>query len=325
MELQQLKALVMVADAGSVTEAARRLLLTQPAVTRQIRALEDELGGALFDRTTKPIAATPLGKSALDHARRILQMSEELRAMVSNDAGILRGELRLGVAALWMRQLIPPIVLELRSRYPGLRLKLSSGWSGSLARRVAEGLLDAAVVLAPPQQEVPVGIGAIRFATEPVALISSAKTALKGTVPREALRRTVWVLNSEGCGFRAALKRTMEGAGIPFAVVAEVNDLGLQMELVRAGVGEGIIPLRALPRRLAEAGLQTFRIAGITFSLEARFLFRRTGPIIPKVVPAIERIIANRLKQHAPDPRRESASRSERPRPRRFQAPDRPS
>ena len=96
------------------------------------------------------------------------------------------------------------------------------------------------------------------------------------------------MLNSEGCGYRAALKRTLEEAGIPFTVVAEVNDLDLQMRLVREGVGEGLIPLRALPRRLAKAGLQTFSFAGVTFSLEVRLLYRRTGPIIPVVVPVVE-------------------------------------
>jgi DNA-binding transcriptional LysR family regulator len=295
MELQQLKALTMVAEAGSVTEAARRLLLTQPAVTRQIRALEEELGGALFDRTTKPITPTPLGRSALDHARRILLMAEELRTTVSSDAGTLRGELRLGVAALWMRQMIPPIALELRRRYPGVQLQLTSGWSGSLTRRVAEGRIDIAVVLAPPQEQVPAGLAATRFGTEPVALISSVETALKGTVSPEALRGTGWVLNSEGCGYRAALKRTLEEAGIPFTVVAEVNDLDLQMQLVREGVGEGLIPLRALPRRLSATGLQTFSIAGVTFSLETRLLYRRTGPIIPMAVPLIERTVSRLL------------------------------
>lgn len=310
MELQQLKALVMVAEAGSVTEAARRLLLTQPAVTRQIRALEEELGGALFDRSTKPITPTPLGRSALDHVRRILQMSEEFRTVISREAGILQGELRLGVVALLTRQVIPPIVLELRRRYPGLKLKLAGGWSGSLTRRVAEGVLDAAVVLAPPQADVPAGLAAMRFATEPVALVSSTQTALKGTVPPEALRGAEWVLQGEGCDFRAALKRTLEEAGIPFTVVAEVNDLSLQLELIREGVGEGIVPLRALPRRLAGAGLQTFRIAGVTFSLEVRLVHRRTGPIIPLAVPLIERTVTSLLRGAAADPMPEHASRS---------------
>ena len=130
-----------------------------------------------------------------------------------------------------------------------------------------------------------------------------------------------WVLNSEGCGYRAALKRTLEEAGIPFTVVAEVNDLDLQMRLVREGVGEGLIPLRALPRRLAEVGLQAFRIAGVTFSLEARLLYRATGPIIPVVVPVVERTVSSLLMKTTPYPMREQAPRSRRRRANRSREP----
>ncbi len=94
MEFDHLRALVAIAETGSVTEAARRLFRTQPAVTRQIRALEDELRGTLFDRTTKPLVLTPLGKTALEQARRILQTSEDFRTLVRSSAGILVGELR---------------------------------------------------------------------------------------------------------------------------------------------------------------------------------------------------------------------------------------
>ena len=133
------------------------------------------------------------------------------------------------------------------------------------------------------------------------------------------------MLNSEGCGYRAALKRTLEMAGIPFAVIAEVNDLDLQVRLVREGVGEGLIPLRALPRRLAESRLQTFKIAGVTFSLEVRLLHRRTGPIIPVVVPVVERTVSSLLVQTTPHPMREQPSRSGRPRAHRSRPLRRPS
>lgn len=297
MELHQLRALVFVAETGSVTEAARRLLLTQPAVTRQVHALEEELGGALFDRTTKPLTPTAMGKAALEHARRILQMSEDLRALVSSDTGTLRGELRLGVVHALARQVIPPIVLGLREDYPGVQLRLTSSWSGALRREVEDGLLDAAIVLVPPHTHVPAGLGATRLAPEPVTLVSSTKTPLKGTVPLEALRRGEWVLSREGCGYRAMLKRTLEEVGIPFTVVVEVLDSDLQLQLIREGVGTGIVPTRVLPPRLERTGLQTFKVADITFSLEAWLFHRRTGPIIPVAMPVIERTVSALLKR----------------------------
>lgn len=295
MDLQQLRALVSVAEAGSVTEAARRLLLTQPAVTKQIRALEEELGGALFDRTTKPIRPTALGKTALAHARRILQLTEDLRALVSSQAGTLRGELRVGVAFSLARLVGPALVVEIGRLHPGLQLFVTSNWSRALAREVEDGSLDAAVVLAPPHVQAAAGLVAARLAPQPVALVSSTSEPFRGTVPVEALRGTRWVLNPEGCGYRALLRRTLEGAGIPFTVAVEVADIEIQLELIARGVGLGIIPRRALPPAPEAAGLRPFRLRDVDFSVEARMIHRRAGPILPAVASAIEQIVSSLL------------------------------
>jgi DNA-binding transcriptional LysR family regulator len=299
MDLQQLRALVLVAEAGSVTEAARRLYLTQPAVTRQIRALEDELGGSLFDRTKKPLAPTSLGETALEQARRILRMAEDLRATVSSDAGTLKGELRVGVSHTLAREVLTPLALELRRQYPGLRLRLTTEWGAALRRLVEEELLDAAIGLAPPQMHFPAGLAARQLGPGPelAVPVSSVKTPLKGTVPVGALRGVGWVLSPEGCGYRAQLKRNLEEAGISFHVVVEAPNIDLQLELIREGLGAGIVPKRGLPSRLAEAGLQTFQIEGLTFSLAVWLSYRPVGPIIPVAIPVIERTISALLQK----------------------------
>jgi DNA-binding transcriptional LysR family regulator len=296
MELHQLRALMAVADTGSVTAAGRRLFLTQPAVTRQIRALEDELGGALFDRTTKPLTPTPLGRTALDQARRILQMTEEFRARISSDAGTLRGELKVGASYSLARQIIPALVLALRRRYAGVQVLLTTGWSGTIKRAVEEGSLDAGTVLLPPHAQISADVVAARLARDPAVLVAPRSMPLRGTVRLEALRETGWVLNPEGCGYRAKLKRVLEEAGVPFRVVVEAPDPGLQLDLIRAGVGAGIMSRRALPPRVEEAGLQTFAIAGITFSFEAWLLHRPRGPITPAVMPLVQKTVSAILK-----------------------------
>src|SRR5262252_9935918 len=249
MEFQQLRALLLVAETGSVTEAARRLLLTQPAVTRQIRALEDELGGALFDRTTKPLLPTPLGQAAVTHARRIFQISDDLRALVRSHGGLPTGELRLGVVHSCAHHVIPPLVHAMRHQYPGVQLRLTSSWSAALKREVEEGVLDAAIVLTAPAPSVRTGLEGRCVGTEPLTLLASTQTGLKGTVAVEDLRGSVWVLSREGCGYRAVLKRTLEAADIPFIVAVEVLDVALQLQLIADGVGAGIMALRAQDRK----------------------------------------------------------------------------
>src|ERR671918_1085523 len=302
MEPQQLRALLFVADTGSVTEAARRLLLTQPAVTRQIQALEAELGGALFDRTTKPLLPTPLGQAAVAQARRIFQISDDLRALVRRSGGIPTGKLRLGVVHSCARHAIPPIVHAMRHQYPGVQLRLTSSWSAALKREVEDGVLDAAIVLTAPAPSVPTGLEGLCVGTEPLTLIASTKTGLKGTVAMEDLRGSVWVLSREGCGYRAVLKRTLEAADIPFTVAVEVLDIELQLQLIADGVGAGIMAMRALPPRLEGRGLQTFRLADLPAALEVWLFHRRQGPLLPVVMPLIHRTVATLLREAVPVP-----------------------
>jgi DNA-binding transcriptional LysR family regulator len=283
---------VVVAETGSVTAAARRLLLTQPAVTKQLSALEGELGGTLFDHNRKPLTPTSLGQATLAYARRILELTDDLRALVSHESGSLRGELRLGIVHSLAAQVVPPLVQELRQQYPGVQLQLRSSSANQLRRAVEDGLLDAAVVLVPPHTRVPVDLAATRLAPEPLTFVAATRTSLTGTVAIEALRGHAWVISRSGCGYRAMLKRTLEAAGIPFTVAVEVLETALQLQLIRAGIGIGIIPRRALPPHVQGTGLQTFMLADLALTLEAWLWHRRTGPVIAVTMPLIERLVS---------------------------------
>jgi DNA-binding transcriptional LysR family regulator len=198
------------------------------------------------------------------------------------------------------RQVIPPIVYELRQHSPGVQLRLTSSWSAALRREVEDGLLDAAIILASPRSHMPTGLEASQLASEPVTLLASTKTALKGRVCRQNLRGIEWVLSREGCGYRALLKRLLEAAGIPLSVAVEVLDVDLQLQLIAEGVGAGIIAARALPPDLEERGLQTFTLSAMEFALEAWLLHRRTGVLMPVVMPVITRTVSTLLKGASP-------------------------
>ena len=301
MEFQQLKALLSVAETGSVTQAARQLMLTQPAVSKQLRALEEELGEALFDRTTKPLITTRTGKAALEQARRILQMSEDLRLMVHSDAGNPKGEFRLGVVSSLAGSLIPALAREFLKHHPSLHLRITSGWSNVLRREVAEGQLNAAVVLAPSKMHIPNGLEATHVSNEAVSLMSSTKTPLRGVVSPEDLHRYSWVVSRDGCAYRALLKRTLEEAGIQFSVTAEVSEIDLQLDLVSQGLGLGIIARRTLPQQLEEIGIQTFSLPRFNLSLAIWIIHRQSGPIVSVAFPTVRRTVFDILAKSTPD------------------------
>ena len=139
---------------------------------------------------------------------------------------------------------------------------------------------------------MPADLTATRLAPEPLTLVSSTQTPLTGTVAIEALRGHAWVMSRSGCGYRAVLKRTLEVAGIPFTVAVEVLETDLQLQLIRAGIGVGIILRRALPPRLQGTGLQTFTVADLSLVLEAWLWHRRTGPVIAVTMPLIEHLVS---------------------------------
>src|SRR5437762_9896920 len=151
--LEELRALVEFAHAGSIVGAADRLFRTPSAITRQLQRLEAELGAELLDRSVKPPRLNSLGSKVLEQARDLLQRREALKSLTSRDAEP-HGLLRIGLAhPLAEGTLVEPI-RALTEKYPKVRLRLSSELTGELIQRLLAGELDVAAVLLPGVQAV---------------------------------------------------------------------------------------------------------------------------------------------------------------------------
>jgi DNA-binding transcriptional LysR family regulator len=152
--LDDLRALVEFAQAGSIAGAADRLFRTPSAITRQLQRLEAALGAELLDRSVKPPRLNSLGSKVLQQARDLLQRTEALKSVASRDAEP-HGLLRIGLAhALAEGTLIEPI-RALTEKYPKVRLRLMSALTGELFNQLLAGELDVAVVLLPEGKTAP--------------------------------------------------------------------------------------------------------------------------------------------------------------------------
>src|SRR5436309_4194614 len=152
--LDDLRALVEFAQAGSIACAADRLFGTPSAITRQVQRLEAALGAELLDRSVKPPRLNSLGSRVLEQARDLLQRTEALKSLTSRDAEP-HGLLRIGLAhALAVGTLIEPI-RALTEKYPKVRVRLSSELTGELIQRLLAGELDVAAVLLPEGKAAP--------------------------------------------------------------------------------------------------------------------------------------------------------------------------
>ncbi|MDZ4186825.1 MAG: LysR family transcriptional regulator [Hydrogenophaga sp.] len=146
MTLVQLRHFVVLAEVGSFVQACKALFLTQPALTRSIQALEDELGGQLFDRLGRRIALTPFGNEALQRARRLVADAEALKQTGKGLHAGLIGSLRVGLSSGPGALLSLPLMLHMAEHHPKLQLQISRGNTAVLIDALREQLLDAAVV-----------------------------------------------------------------------------------------------------------------------------------------------------------------------------------
>lgn len=146
MTLVQLRHFVVLAEVGSFVQASAALHLTQPALTRSIRALEDELGGPLFDRLGRRIALTPFGTEVLARARRLVSDAEALKhAGRGMHAGLI-GKLRVGLSSAPGALFGTPLLLHTARHHPRLQVQISRGSTAVLLEALREQHLDAAIV-----------------------------------------------------------------------------------------------------------------------------------------------------------------------------------
>jgi DNA-binding transcriptional LysR family regulator len=147
MEIEYLRSFVIVAQCGSLAEAARQLDLTGAAVAARIRALEEDLGIPLVERSGRAVKPTEAGLKILELAGSVLRDIRDLRT-VAND-GLHIGELRIGVFVSALTTVLPPVLRRVYTAYPALKVFVAPGASIDLCRRVTEGELDAAIVVEP--------------------------------------------------------------------------------------------------------------------------------------------------------------------------------
>jgi DNA-binding transcriptional LysR family regulator len=145
MTLVQLRHLIALADSGSFSASAKAVHLTQPALSRSIRALEDELGQALLDRVGRRSELTAFGRSVLERARHLVFEADDLHASAQRSRAGRSGHLRIGLGSGPAALLMTPLLLEAASAHPALRLDIARGTDG-LMKALRERHLDAVIV-----------------------------------------------------------------------------------------------------------------------------------------------------------------------------------
>ncbi|EWM12578.1 LysR family transcriptional regulator [Kutzneria sp. 744] len=244
MDTRQLEYFVAVAEELSFTRAARRLQAVQSTVSAGIKSLESDLRTTLFDRSTRSVALTPSGAAFLPEAKAALAQLDRAKAVVQEAGAGLRGSLRIGTMMSVGPLDLPGLLGAFHRRYPLVDLHLTMSTTGStgLAEDVRAGRLDAALVGLPPSDLAGLRARELNRHSYVALMPAEHRLAARSTVTITDLTGEDFVDTPRGFGNRIAIERAFDAAGRPRRVVAEVSDLRLVPDYVRAGLGIAVVP-----------------------------------------------------------------------------------
>ncbi|WP_426286540.1 LysR family transcriptional regulator [Luteibacter sp. E-22] len=243
MDLKQLEYFVAVAEERHFTRAAQRLNVVQSGLSQTIRALEDELGGPLFVRTTRSVALTAAGGVLLEEAHRVLDAARAARLAVTQVHGLARGRLRIGAIQSLAPFIDLPMTLgRFRDAFGGIDIELRFDGSADLLDEVREGRLDIAFTQPPamPVAEVTTKL----LVCEGLVAVCPPKHRLAGAhdVTLADLARESHVDLRADWGMRQLIDASFAKAGLDRRIGFEVNDMGMLLELAAQGLGIALVP-----------------------------------------------------------------------------------
>ena len=242
MELSQLRTVIHVAELGSLSKAADRLHIAQPALSRQVRMLEDELGARLFERHGRGMVITETGQEVLRHAYRVMGEVQEIRASVVDGDVALRGHVSIGMPPTVSDILTVPLVSAIRDRHPEATVRIVSAYSGYVLDWLHRGEIDVAVLF---ESKGARSLRSTLLLEENLHLIGSQDARLSPDTPVnfEALATEKLLLPSAGHSLRALLDECTRGLGFNLNVQVEADSFSVLKDLVRSKHGMTILPL----------------------------------------------------------------------------------
>ncbi len=311
LENFRLKVFRAVAEHLSFRKAGEALYLTQPAVTLQIKALEEELGTKLFERSASGVHMTEAGKVLLRYAEQIRQLADEAESRMAGLKGETAGDLVLGSSTTIAQYVLPALLADFSRLYPAIRLQVFSQNTEQIAEGVAAGRFGLGLIEGPPKRR--------DLKTEPwfddellLVVPAGHEWASLGMIGAEALARAPLVMRERGSGSRHVVESGLQKAGLRLAsmrIVMELDSTEAILSCIEAGLGVGFVSEWALVRRSDKDRLAALRLSGgemcRTFALVTP-----QGPELQSSAATLQRFLQDRVPPRPRLPAVKGASKS---------------
>lgn len=242
MELYQLKTFIAVAAEGNLTRAAERVFTSVPAVSAQVKALEDELGVKLFERSSKGMTLTEAGHRLLEEAHRTIDAAQRMRSAAAQIRGEATGVVRMGTVSDPVSLRLGDVFVRLAERHPHVVLQLQQGLSLRTIEAVRRGDLDCAYAM--NGRETIEGLDVLRLTPLEVVVAVPRRLALEHAPESlEALTRLPWIATPPECGLRPSLENLFGLVGRELPQGAMADNEGAVRGMVASGIGVGLMRL----------------------------------------------------------------------------------
>ncbi|SHI86490.1 selenium metabolism-associated LysR family transcriptional regulator [Desulfofundulus thermosubterraneus] len=259
MNIKQLEAFLLVAELRNFTKTAGQLGMSQPAVSFQIKALEEELGVTLLERNEKKVLLTEAGRLLYPEIKQMVRHYRKIRAMVNELQGLKSGHLMLGATSMPAECLLPIFIGGFREQYPGVRVSLQVGNSAAVARWLQDREIDIGVLGAA------MGGESIEYhpwlEDELIFIVPSWHPWAGNNISLEELTRESLIIREAGSGTRQALEAKLAEHNINvehFPSILELGSSQSMVQAVRAGLG-----IAAVSRRAAHDALEASKVARV--------------------------------------------------------------
>jgi DNA-binding transcriptional LysR family regulator len=288
LTLRQLEVFEAVARHLSYTRAAEELFLTQPAVSMQIKQMEEQLAVPLFEQMGKRIFLTEAGHEVYQYSRTMARQLDELETVIADLKGLGRGKLK--VATISTAQYVVPNLLGVFCRrYPGVTVSLEVANRETLLYQLTENVVDLAVMGQPPTE---MGFEADAFMENPLVIIAppSHPLARERRIPLARLQSEVFLVREPGSGTRMAMERFFTERGIKLTSGMEVSSNEAIKQSVQAGLGLGLVSIHTLEAELALQRLVVLNVESFPI-LRHWYIVHRQGKRFSKVAQVFKDLV----------------------------------
>jgi DNA-binding transcriptional LysR family regulator len=280
LDISILETFTLVADLGSFSAAARRMGITQPAVSLQIKSLERELAAPLIDRSHGKVLLTPAGRAAYEYAVKILADREKMMADIPRSTGVVAGRLLLGASNIPGEHLLPPMLSDFNCNYPDVSILLEIHDSLTVVARLRVEEIELGFVGALPEATMEFR----RFASDRLVLIMPPRHPLsvKKKVSLAAISGERFISRTAGSGTRKRLAGALDELGLSeecLNVVAELGTNQAVVSAVQSGMGVSVISRLAAEQPARSGLMKMTEISGADVSRDFYVVYSPDRPL----------------------------------------------